>query len=360
MPKDSLRTRVVEKFAAANRTGVAPKMTAREQRIVDKVSSKLAKAVATGKPADIGKRWQPVVSRVARTPAAGITAQMLEARKAKLKPVEQVHVHRELSNVHVKRTDGESAAAFTDLAVDARRSMHTLMSQKGGHQMMKEVDARVTQNRQHAGDNAAVYIRSTKSSDTSNMNAPHPVLPGVKEGYRFDGKAGKGWGSEVRINPNEARSDRFIGLGHEMVHAHRLAHGRAVSVPQLSQPDHPLFKDPISVGAQTEKNMNEKLGQRLLTLVHRTTLLQEEFETVGLSKPPGGGFHPTENMLRAEHGLKARADYSKAKPGHTDKDIKEFDELFDNRSGIKKAWHDLTGGSPAPTPLSDMVKRYKS
>ena len=65
-------------------------------------------------------------------------------------------------------------------------------------------------------------------------------------------------------------------------------------------------------------------------------------------------------MLRAEHGLKARADYSKAKPGDTDDAIAKGDALFDNRSAASKAWHGLTGRSPAPTPVSDMVKRYKA
>lgn len=364
MPKDSLRTRVVEKFAAANSAGVAPKVAPREQRFVKDITSKLSKANAEGKRADIPKRWAPVVARVARTSAAGFTPELLQAQAQKLKRVEKVQVHGELANVHVKRSAGESAAAFTDLAADARRSMHTLMSKPGGHQMMKEIDARITQNRQHAGEHAGVHISSTKPGETSNMNAPH-IAPGqglaqsVGQGYRFDGKEGKGWGSEVRINPNEAKANRFIGLGHEMVHAHRLAHGKAVGVPDVNQPNHALFTNPASLGSQADSAQNVAFGQHLKNVVSHTNHLQEEFETVGLSKTPRGAFNPTENMLRAEHGLKARADYSKAKPGDTDDAIAKGDALFDNRSGISKAWHGLTGKSPAPTPVSDMVKRYK-
>ena len=295
---------------------------------------------------------------MARTSAAGFTPELLQAQAQKLKRVEKVQVHGELSNVQVKRSAGESAAAFTDLATDARRSMHTLMSEKGGHRMMKELDARITQNRKHAGDNANVHISSTKASDTSNMNAPH-IAPGLEQGYRFDGKEGKGWGSEVRINPNEAKANRFIGLGHEMVHAHRLAHGKAVGVPDINQANHALFTNPAALGSQAESGQNVAFGQHLKNVVTHTNHLQEEFETVGLAKTPRGAFNPSENMLRAEHGLKARTSYSGAKPGDTESSITQGDALFDNRSGVKKVWHDAFGGSPAPTPVRDMVKRYQ-
>ncbi|MEV8519116.1 M91 family zinc metallopeptidase [Dyella marensis] len=331
MPKESLRNRVASKLAEANRTGVAPVIAKREQRLV---------------PA------------LVRSPRAGFTPELLQAQKQKLKRVEEVRVHGGLDNVHVKRAAGQDAGAFADLAADARRSMHTLMSKPGGHQMMKEIDARVTQNRAHAGDNAKVYISSTKRTDTSNMNAPH-IAPGLEQGYRFDGKEGKGWGSEVRIDPNEAKFNRFIGLGHEMVHAHRLAHGKAVGVPQINQANHPLFTDPVSLGAQVEPSQNAAFGKHLMNVVQHTNHLQEEFETVGLSRTPRGAFNPSENMLRAEHGLKARADYSKAKPGDTDDAIAKGNALFDNRSGLSRLWHGISSRAPAPTPVSDMIKRYK-
>jgi hypothetical protein len=350
---------VANKFAEANRTGVAPKVSGREQRFVDDVTSRLAKANETGKRAEIPRRWAPVVARVARTAQAGFTPELLRAQKQKLKPVEEVHVHHELDNVQVKRTAGQDVGSFVDLAADARRSMHTLMSKPGGNQMMKELDARITQNRTHAGDQAGVHISTLKPSDTSNMNSPHAVV-GVQEGYRFDGKEGKGWGSEVRIGSNEATANRFIGLGHEMVHAHRLAHGKAVGVPQLNQANHPLFNDPISLGANVDRGQNAGLGTHLMNVVQHANHLQEEFETVGLSRTPRGAFNPSENMLRAEHGLPARTDYSKAKPGHTDRTVEQGDALFDNRSGVTRLWHGVTGtGSKPPTPVSDMVKRYK-
>jgi hypothetical protein len=358
MPKDSLRTRVVEKFAAANSAGVAPKVAPREQRFVNEVTSKLSKANAEGKRADVPKRWAPVVARVARTSAAGFTPELLQAQKQKLKRVETVQVHGELSNVHAKRSAGESAAAFTDLATDARRSMHTLMSKPGGHQMMKELDARITQNRQHAGDHAGVHSSSTKPTDTSNMNSPH-IAQGLGQGYRFDGKEGKGWGSEVRINPNEAKANRFIGLGHEMVHAHRLAHGKGVGVPDVNQPNHALFTNPASLGSQVDAGQNAAFGQHLKNVVTHSNHLQEEFETVGLSRTPRGAFNPSENMLRAEHGLRARTDYSGLKPGHHDATIAQGDAVFDNRWWGKRLWHSVFGGYPAPTPVKDMVKRYK-
>ncbi|MGO4703008.1 M91 family zinc metallopeptidase [Dyella sp. 2RAB6] len=331
MPKDSLRARVANKIAEANRTGAAPVFAQREQRLV---------------PA------------LVRSPRAGFTPGLLQAQKQQLRRVEEVRVHGGLDHVHVKRAAGQDAGAFADLAADARRSMHTLMSKPDGERMMKEIDTRSAQNRAHAGDNAKVHISSTRPTDASNMNAPH-IAPGLEQGYRFAGKEGKGWGSEVRVDPNEAKFNRFVGLGHEMVHAHRLAHGKAVGVPQINQANHPLFNDPISQGARVERGQNAEFGAHLMNVVQHANHLQEEFETVGLSKTPRGAFNPSENMLRAEHGLRARTDYSKAKPGAADDMIAKGDALFDNRSAAAKLWHGISSRSPAPTPVSDMVKRYK-
>ena len=358
MPKESLRTRIANKFAEANSWGVAPTLAKREQRFVDHITDRLAKANESGKRTNISQRWAPVVARVARSPQAGFTPELLRAQKQKLKPVEEVRVHGELNNVQAKRAAGQDVGAFMDLARDARSSMHTLMSQPVGRRMMSEIDTRSAQNRAHAGDNAKVYIRSLKAGDTSNMNAPH-IGQGMTEGYRFDGREGRGWGSEVRIDPNEAKANRFIGLGHEMVHAHRLAHGKAVGVPQLNQANHPLFTDPLSQGAMVDPKDNVRLGQHLMNVVQQAGHHQEEFETVGLSRTPRGAFNPSENALRQEHGLALRTNYSGLRPGHLDETIAQSDELFDKRSGPTKAWHSLFGGSPAPTPVSGMIKRYK-
>ena len=88
MPKESLRNRVASKLAEANRTGVAPVIARREQRLV---------------PA------------LVRSPRAGFTPELLQAQKQKLKRVEEVRVHGGLDNVHVKRAAGQDAGAFANM-----------------------------------------------------------------------------------------------------------------------------------------------------------------------------------------------------------------------------------------------------
>ncbi|GAB3029777.1 hypothetical protein GCM10027285_10340 [Oleiagrimonas citrea] len=331
MPKESLRTRVANKLAEANRTGKAPKLAKREERFVP---------------------------RLARKPRAGFTPELLQRQKGALRRVEEVNVHGSLNNVQVKRTSAQDVGSFVDLATDARRSMHEVMSKPGGHRMMTELDDRIGRNRAHAGTHANVYIRSLKPTDTSNMNSPH-AAPGVEEGYRFDGHEGRGWGSEVRYDPSASTANRFIGLGHEMVHAHRLAHGKAVGVPQLNQSGNPLFTDPRSVGASVDSGQNVAFGTHLMNVVQQANHLQEEFETVGLSPTPRGAFNPTENMLRQEHNKPLRDNYSRMRPGQFDDTVNRSDALFDRRSTASKIWHGISGNSPAPTPVRNLVKRYK-
>jgi hypothetical protein len=326
--KPSLRTRVAEKLRQANATGTAPTIAPREARLVPEL---------------------------ARSPRAGFTPELLARQKAALRRVDDLPLNHDLPSLHVERRAHEHAGTYTDLVADARSSTARLRSQPEGNRLLTELNTRAGQNAATIGPQARVAIRSTLPTDTTNINTP--LIEGsshaeVAQGYRFDQAEGTGRGSEVRINPNQPSANRFIGLGHELVHSHRQAHGRAVGVPQLNQAAHPLFNDPASLGADVGNSRG--FGAHLTDVASHHNQLQEEFETVGLRPTPRAATSPTENALRAEHGLPARGDYSGARPGSTDGLIRDSDAPFDRRNW----WQRNVSGVAAPTPFSDMLRRY--
>ncbi|MFY2560756.1 M91 family zinc metallopeptidase [Corallococcus terminator] len=82
--------------------------------------------------------------------------------------------------------------------------------------------------------------------------------------------------------------------------------------------------------------------------LNRRTMLTEEFEAVGLKPTPHtpAGWAPTENLIRAEHGLPSRNDYSGRTPNGfnpTNDAIKIYDEGSDNRNRFQKML-----GTPSP------------
>ncbi|HEY9130154.1 MAG TPA: M91 family zinc metallopeptidase [Dyella sp.] len=365
MRKPSLRDRLVDKFAKANRAGVAPGIAPRDRRFIDAITGQLARANQANMREDgvvpgvsIPKRWTPVTARVARTPQAGFTPELLEAQRRRLRRIESAVPHGELVNVNVRRAAGEDVGAFLDLLADTRHSLHRLMSEPIGRELLTRLDARIGWNRVSIGDNADVFIGSTRPGDESNINAPH-VQAGLEEGYRFDGVEGQGWGSEVRYNPYEPRAIRFIGLGHELVHAYRLAHGKAVGIPQLNQAGHALFNDPMSLGANVDRARNVAFGRHLLDVVQNVNHQREEFETVGLlTTPRSGTFQPSENALRSEHNLPLRRDYSRLTPATLYSAVDSVAPIFESRSLIAKIWQKVSRQQTAPTPVRALIDRY--
>jgi hypothetical protein len=365
MRKPSLRNRLISKFAAANRAGIAPRIAPRDRRFIKAITAQLAKVnqasmrgQGTLPKVTIPERWVPVTARVARTPQAGFTPELLEAQRRKLHRVEEADAHGELANLKVRRAAGQDAGAFLDLLADTRHSIHLLMSQPVGRRLLTGLDTRIEANRVRIGDNADVFISSTRPGDTSNINAPH-LNAGVEEGYRFDGREGRGWGSEVRYNPHEPRAARFIGLGHELVHAYRLAHGKAVGVPQLNQANHPLFRDPISLGANVDRGQNAAFGRHLLDVVQNVNHQREEFETVGLlDTPRSGAFRLSENALRSEHNLPLRRAYARLTPATLYSAVDSAAPIFESRSLVAKIWQKVSRQEAPPTPVRVLIDRY--
>lgn len=93
----------------------------------------------------------------------------------------------------------------------------------------------------------------------------------------------------------EEKRPPFIGLGHEFVHAYRGVKGTAVYRIQATE----LF------GTQDPRKQQELRTKR------EENIRRDEFEVVGIEDTPGTGTEivPTENVLRAEHGLPPRTSY---------------------------------------------------
>ncbi len=259
-----------------------------------------------------------------------ITPAMLTQQQARLRRVDSLPA---APGITVQR-GLDDAGAYTDLVADTRASISRLRQRPAGQALLAGIqqragvlppDARADNTpAEHARAAAAVNISSARGAG----HAQSPRLRGgdvrsVRPAYRYDGQAGAGTGSVVRYNENEPRAARFIGLGHELIHAHRAAHGLGVSPVAVSpQGDDPILHPPTApIVSQV--------------LEHRAQM-REEFETVGLTPTPPALWQqrlptapPTENALRGEHGLPLRTSYSGAVPGADDQMVRNVDEGTD-------------------------------
>jgi hypothetical protein len=317
--KKSLRARVREKLAASQA------LSARE------------------------KRFAPI-----RPPAPSPvrpTIEQLAAGRANLKRADYGVAHPDLRGIRVRRDAGQSAEHYTDLLTDTRASISRLAEKPVGQQLLTGLNARTQQvhpgqvGNDRTNPLTVVDIRSGRGlapdSAMSHIVRHNNTYSDAQRGYRYDGKSGAGIASRVNYDESRARPDRFISLGHELVHAYRAAHGNAVSAPEISpQRDHRLLKAP------TDPVVRQVIGQH----AH----LREEFETVGLLPTPRVANPPTEAGIRAEHSFPARTDYSGLRPGgKQDTSLREIDEGTDDRGPVDKYWH------KKPTPVASIVKHLE-
>jgi hypothetical protein len=260
------------------------------------------------------------------------TAEELVAARRNLRRADFGIAHSKATNIRVRRAAGQSAASYYDHMLDTRRSMNKLMSQPTGQHLVKQINTRgaYLDPGQRRNEQANPYsfvdiFQGDRNAARPKLDAMDPI-GSAQKAYRYDGVASEGTGSRVTYNSNQASANRFIGLGHELVHAYRNAHGIAVSAPDVSpKRNEPVLSTPIGGG----NTVNTVVGQH--------SLLKEEFETVGIQPTPGHPVIPTENGLRAEHGRPARNDYSGARPGGaTDTALSNVDAATDNRDFIDK------------------------
>ncbi|RKH52368.1 hypothetical protein D7Y23_07320 [Corallococcus sp. AB050B] len=269
------------------------------------------------------------------------TPAQLQEGKNNLKPADYGVVDPKLQGIRTRRDNGQSGAQFADFTQDVRNSTHRLTSKPVGNQMLNDINGHTQAVNPGATGTlrqplTAMDVYSGRNSALPNSHVPRNdgTLSSTRPAYRYDGQPGAGTASDVKYNENGG-GQRFNSLGHESVHAWRASNGVQVSPLAASKhSDADVFKQYPSHSA----NMKETVDDRLR--------LREEFETIGLRPTPHTKTNPTENAIRAEHGLPARQDYSGLKPdGKNSNDLafKNYDEGTDARSFFQKL-----SGQPSP------------
>ncbi|NVJ26373.1 hypothetical protein HUW62_34645 [Myxococcus sp. AM011] len=267
----------------------------------------------------------------------------LQDGKANLKPTDYGVVHPDLQGIRTRRDSGQTGADFADFTQDARNSTHRLTSRPEGGRMMTELNDRTSQvnpgaigTQRNPLTVADLYSGREASMPMSHAPRHNGTLDSLRPAYRYEGQPGTGTASRINYNENDP-GQRFNSLGHESVHAWRAANGVQVSPLAASKhADAPVFQQYPTHSA----NMKETVEDRLR--------LREEFETVGLKPTPHtpAGWAPTENKIRAEHGLPARQDYSGMLPdgkNSNDVNFNNYDVGSDNRNRFQKML-----GTPSP------------
>lgn len=273
------------------------------------------------------------------------TPQLLQGRP--LRQADYGVVHPDLSGIRTRRDSWQSGHEFADFTSDARASTGALMSQPHGRRMLTELNGRTEAlNPGRVGTPThpltVADIHSGRRAEIPNSHRPRygDTLGSLQAGYRYDGVPGAGQASRIQYDDRfDERHPgmRFNSLGHESVHAWRTAHGIGVSPLEVS----PRRNDPF-LGTQPPV-----LGQMIGHHAH----LREEFETVGIVPTPHrpNGWAPNENMIRREHGLPSRNDYSGETPARIDDMLRPADEATDDRS-----WYTRTFTNQ-PSPVGSLV-----
>jgi hypothetical protein len=285
------------------------------------------------------QRGQDSFNSVAERRPPAPTATELQNGKDALKRTDYGVVHPELPGIRTRRGDKESAHEFTDLTTDARASAHKLMSQPNGRRLLEELNGRT----QHVNPGAVgtpnkpLTVADIYSGRDARLPMGHTprhdgTLESVRNAYRYDGNPGAGQASRITYDETAAQGHRFNSLGHEGVHGWRAAHGLQVSPLEIS-PQH---------NAPVIRNNDSIVGKVIGHHAH----MQEEFETVGLRPTPHApkGWAPSENLIRQEHHLPSRNDYSGETPAKANELLKNVDEGTDDRSWLKKT----LGSEPSP------------
>jgi hypothetical protein len=264
-------------------------------------------------------------------------------------------VHPDLRGIRARRDDGQSAGDYYDFVRDARKSTLTLMNKPVGNQMLREIDDRTAalnsdkKETTHEAPTAVDIYSGTKNDHNVRRNGFN--LDSMDGAFRYDGIHGKGQASRITYNDKELSANRFIGEGHEMVHAWRAAHGVQVSSTMSGT----KYADPLFKQEWDDDNVVRKVFDNQLQL-------KEEFETVGLQDTPRLPNAPTENKIRKEHSdeynvkhtVQNRNDYSGLTPA--DKNVieqfKNINEATDDRNMFTR----LVMDSPAEKLRDHYIK----
>ncbi|RKG93701.1 M91 family zinc metallopeptidase [Corallococcus terminator] len=276
-------------------------------------------------------------------PKAPVSPAELKTGKDKLKPTDYGVVDPKLQGIRTRRDNGQSGADFADFTQDVRNSTNKLTSKPVGNQMLTELNGRTQAVNPGATGTLRKPLTVADISSGRNASLPMAQMPrtdgsysSTRPAYRFDGQPGAGTASDINYNEKDS-GPRFNSLGHESVHAWRASNGVQVSPLEASKHSN---ADVFKQNPAFSHGMKETINDRLM--------LREEFETIGLRPTPHtkNNWAPSENAIRAEHGLPSRQDYSGLKPdeknGNTNA-FQDYDEGTDSRNFFQKL-----AGQPSP------------
>ncbi|WP_002637602.1 M91 family zinc metallopeptidase [Myxococcus hansupus] len=285
----------------------------------------------------------PKTEASSRPGAPRPTPSELQTGKDNLRRTDYGVTHPDLQGIRTRRDNGQSGADFADFTRDTRVSTDTLMSQPNGRRMMTELNGRtqavnpgVTGTQRQPLTVADIYSGRNAGMPNSHVPRNDGTYASTRPAYRYDGMPGAGRPSNINYN-EQGGAQRFNSLGHESVHAWRASNGLQVSPLAASKhANAPVFNQ----HPQYTTPMKETVEERLR--------LREEFETIGLRPTPHtpAGWAPSENAIRAEHGLPSRQDYSGFRPGNNsiDESFKIYDQGTDNRTFLQRR----VLGEPSP------------
>ncbi|WNG17426.1 M91 family zinc metallopeptidase [Cystobacter fuscus] len=307
----------------------------------------------------------PPASASGKPPQSVNASLQEELNRASLKPANHGVVHPDLPGIRTHRNPLSEPHEYADFTRDARVSTHRLMETPTGNQMLTDINNSTGRLNPGATGTPQKPLTAVDIHSANKMTHQPRVSPGAtdaqklaesKPAYRFDGQPGTGAASTVKYNPNGGRSEpgdvalrpgdfRANSLGHEMVHAHRAAHGVQVAPLEASKhAQHPALK-PFEPKNPGDVNYPKEV-------INQHALLKEEFETVGRQRTPGNPDAPTENKIRKELGMPPRTNYSGEVPGGAN-----HQELLEVNKHVKGSVLDrLTQKQP---PVAEIVNHLE-
>jgi len=285
-------------------------------------------------------------------PRAALRPKVFEEGKKRLRPIERALADPRNPSIQIAHQHGqpEEGYQFADRIERVRRALADLKSGRRGGELVSGIQsaADLSDAGGKWGSGAAARARpgversfaerweqNAEALSHVSIYAPDPGAPASKrnfaQAYGGEARAGgeRGSGSKTRITFDDnaynvlapfgnaqvpvlrGRENSFnpdaldpglrelppsVVLGHELVHAYRHARGIAVK-------NYPDLKTQASEGKRSKdkKRHEDNLKE------YEVRKLQEEFETVGLLRPPSKRWsHTTENDLRKDYNERVK------------------------------------------------------
>lgn len=204
------------------------------------------------------------------------------------------------NGVVIKTRPGDSKA----FPGQVHAALDEIASQPAGKQLLQEIGDH--QGNDQFGYKVAIMPQASEKRQTF-FGRPRTYADGNVTKSASDEKAstpGEGAASSVKWNPQQTvtpdgKRPPFIGLAHEMIHAHNNLKGESS-----------LISKPSGSTANTGAQGPGKIAQQKTSLP-ADPKIDDENKVVGLGQYADSAAYPlTENTIRQEHGLAPRQTYS--------------------------------------------------